>query len=66
MPARQPTFASPEEERAYLAQVKDELESCQTKDDVIQLWRKHFLKIGHRKLGRLLLGRPLDEVSRSK
>lgn len=64
MPAREPAFATPEEEREYLTNVKGELDAARTKEEVIAVWRAHFLKIGHRKLGRLLLGRNIDEVMR--
>ncbi len=66
MAEREPTFASPDEERAYLEQVKAELDAAQTKEEVIAIWRRHYLKIGHRKLGRLLLGRPVEELVRSR
>jgi hypothetical protein len=66
MATHEPVFANPEEERSYLSDVKAELDAAQTKDDVAQIWKKHYLKIGHRKLGRLLLGRSIDEISRSK
>lgn len=66
MATREPAFASPEEEREYLAKVKGELEACRTKDDVVQVWRAHYLKIGHRKLGRMLLGRGVDELLRGR
>jgi len=56
------TFNSPEEEQAYLEQVKQELDACKTKDEVITVWKKHYLTIGHRKLGRLLLGRSVEEL----
>ncbi len=59
-------FASPDEERAYLAGVKDELDRCESKSDVVDVWKRHYLKIGHRKLGRLLLGRPIDEIVRAR
>jgi hypothetical protein len=65
MAAREPVFASPQEERSYLTDVKAELDAAQTKDDVVHIWKKHYLKIGHRKLGRLLLGRSIDEIVRS-
>ncbi len=60
------TFNSPEEERAYLANVKTELDRCETKTDVVEVWKRHYLTIGHRKLGRLLIGRSLDEVLKAK
>jgi hypothetical protein len=65
MATRTPVFASPDEERSYLIDVKAELDTAQTKDDIVQIWKKHYLKIGHRKLGRLLLGRSIDEIVRS-
>ncbi len=66
MATREPAFASPEEERTYLMKVKDELDACRTKDDVVAVWRAHYLKIGHRKLGRLLLGRGIDDIMRRR
>ncbi|MGH2400358.1 MAG: hypothetical protein ACRDF6_10975 [bacterium] len=64
MSTREPAFASPEEEREYLAKVKSELEACRTKEDVVAVWRTHYLKVGHRKLGRLLLGRSVEDITR--
>jgi len=66
MSTREPAFASPAEEREYLGKVKDELDAARTKEDVVQVWRSHYLKIGHRKLGRLLLGRAVDDVMRGR
>jgi len=66
MSTREPAFPSAEEERAYLTRVKGELDACRTKEDVVQVWRAHYLKIGHRRLGRLLLGRGVDEVMRGR
>ena len=60
------TFNSPDEERAYLTNVKTELDNAQTKSDVVDVWKRHYLTIGHRKLGRLLIGRSLDEVLKTK
>lgn len=66
MPTRELIFASPQEEREYLTRVKTELDACQTKEDVVRVWRAHYLKIGHRKLGRLLLGRKVEELVKSQ
>jgi hypothetical protein len=66
MSTREPIFASPVEEREYLTKVKSELDACQTKADVLRVWKAHYLKIGHRKLGRLLLGRSIDELVRGR
>jgi hypothetical protein len=60
------TFASPDEEREYLTAVKAELDRCETKADIIDIWKRHYLKIGHRKLGRLLIGRPIDEIVKAR
>jgi hypothetical protein len=66
MSAREPIFASPQEEREYLAKVKAELEEARTRDDVVRVWKAHYLKIGHRKLGRLLLGRSVEELLKAR
>lgn len=66
MATREPAFASLEEEREYLTKAKGELDACQTKEDVVRVWRAHYLKVGHRKLGRLLLGRGVDEILKSR
>ena len=55
-------FDDPEEERTYLKQVKAELDGCKTKDEVAELWKRHYLKVGHKKLGRLLVGRTVDSA----
>ncbi len=39
-----------------------ELERAQTADDVRTIWKKYYLVLGHRSLGRLLLGRPAVEL----
>lgn len=64
--ARERVFADLEEERRYLEQVQRELDAARTKEEVVEVWRRHYLKIGHRKLGRLLLGRPVAELVRSR
>jgi len=55
-------FDDPKEERAYLKQVKTELDACQTKAEVAELWKRHYLKVGHKKLGRLLVGRSVESA----
>jgi hypothetical protein len=39
-----------------------ELEQAQTADDVRKIWKKYYLTLGHRSLGRLLLGRPVADL----
>lgn len=60
------TFETPEQEREYLVSVKTELDQSQTKAEVVDVWKRHYLTVGHRKLGRLLIGRPLEEVLRAR
>lgn len=60
--AREPDFATPEEERAYLERVNAQLDKARSKEEVVTIWREHYLRIGHRKLGRLLIGRSIAEI----
>ena len=39
-----------------------ELKSAQTADDIRRVWRKYSPTLGHRALGRLLVGRPSSEL----
>lgn len=38
------------------------LRSAQTADDIRNIWKKHMGVLGHRTLGRLLLGRSAAEI----
>jgi hypothetical protein len=40
-----------------------ELHSAATAEDVRRVWRAHMGTLGHRALGRLLLGRPAGELA---
>ncbi len=60
----QSVFNNPNEEKAYLEEVKKELDACDSERDVVELWKRHYLKIGHRKLGRLLLGKSPEQAMR--
>lgn len=44
------------EEVELLNIAEAELAEARTKQDVIAVWKAYYLKLGHRKLGRLLLG----------
>jgi len=55
-------FSDPEEELEYLRRVKSELDECKSKEDVVEVWKRHYLKVGHRKLGRLLIGRSPESI----
>jgi hypothetical protein len=51
-----------EETEALLRQAEQELDGAKTADQVRQIWRKYYLQVGHRNLGRLLIGRSVDEI----
>jgi hypothetical protein len=55
------TMAS-EEAEALLKDAESELDGAKTADEIRQAWRKYYLKVGHRNLGRLLIGRSADEI----
>src|SRR5258708_2694446 len=57
MSTREPTFASPAEEREYLTKVKAELDACETKADVLRVWRAPYLKNVQPHSGRAPLAR---------
>lgn len=47
---------------ASLRAAEQELRSAASAEDVRVVWRRHFGVLGHRTLGRLLLGRPAAEL----
>jgi len=51
-----------EEAEALLKDAESELDRAKTADEIRQVWRKYYLKVGHRNLGRLLIGRSADEI----
>jgi hypothetical protein len=51
-----------EETEALLRQAEQELDGAKTADQIRQIWRKYYLQVGHRNLGRLLTGRSVDEI----
>lgn len=50
------------EYEASLRAAERDLITAQTADDVRRVWRQHFGVLGHRALGRLLLGRSSKEL----
>jgi len=52
----------PEEQVEALHTAEKELKDAKTADDVRAVWRKHYLTVGHRKLGRLLIGRTAEQI----
>jgi hypothetical protein len=54
----------PDYEEALKAAEK-EFAKAETADDVRRIWKKFYLTVGHRSLGRILMGRPaLDLIAR--
>ena len=51
-----------EEQVEALHAAEKELKTAQSADDVRTIWRKYYLTIGHRKLGRLLIGRTAEQI----
>ena len=51
-----------DEYESSLKQAEQELAQAQTAEDVRRVWRRHIGVLGHRALGRLLLGRPASEL----
>lgn len=43
-------------------EAEKQLRDARTADDIRNVWRRHLSAIGHRTLGRLLLGRPASEL----
>lgn len=38
------------------------LAACKTAADICNVWKAHYLTLGHRVLGKLLLGRSGDDI----
>jgi len=51
-----------EEQVEALHAAEKELKAAASADDIRAVWRKYYLTIGHRKLGRLLIGRTADQI----
>jgi len=51
-----------EEQVETLHAAEKELKAAKTADEVRAIWRKYYLGVGHRKLGRLLLGRSAEQI----
>ncbi len=55
-------MTSPPEYESALREAERELAKAATAADVRRIWQKDFGTLGHRTLGRLLLGRSADEL----
>lgn len=56
------TSREPADIEAQLEGASEELKGLQTADDVRRWWGKHYYSLGHRRLGRLLLGQSVDRL----
>jgi hypothetical protein len=54
--------ATEEEYEAAIKEAERDLKQAQTADDVRNVWRKHTGTLGHRTLGRLLMGQSADRL----
>lgn len=59
-------FESEAEEVKYLEGVKRELDAAKTKADVAEVFRRHFMVVGHKKIARLLLGKTPEQAVRRR
>jgi hypothetical protein len=51
-----------EEYEAAIKDAEQSLKQAQTADDVRNVWRKHTGSLGHRTLGRLLMGQSAERL----
>ena len=58
-------MTTPSEYEEALKAAEKEFGKAETADDVRRIWKKYYLTVGHRSLGRILMGRPaLDLIAR--
>lgn len=56
------TTRNPGDIEEELLQAAKEIEELVSANDVRQWWSKHYTKLGHRRLGRLLLGQSVERL----
>jgi len=56
------TTRNPEELENQLLTAADELKDLESANDVKKWWNKHYYALGHKRLGRLLLGESVDRL----
>lgn len=52
-----------EEFEALAEAAEKELGAAKTKEEVTAVWQKHYLSLGHKALGRLLLGKTAADLA---
>jgi len=45
-----------------IAQADAEMKACKTAEELAGVWKAHFGRLGHKALGRLLIGMPTEAV----
>ena len=55
-------MTTPAEYESALREAERDLSGAASADDIRRIWRKHYGALGHRTLGRLLLGRSAGEL----
>ena len=55
-------MTTPSEYEEALKAAEKEFGKAETADDVRKIWKKYYLTVGHRALGRILMGRPALEL----
>ena len=56
------TTRNPEELETQLQTAADELKDLESANDVKKWWGKHYYALGHKRLGRLLLGQSVERL----
>lgn len=56
------TTRNPEELETQLQTAADELQNLESATDVKKWWSKHYYGLGHKRLGRLLLGQSVERL----
>jgi len=54
---------SPEQIADEVREAAEEMKGCQTIDDLRALWRKRYLRIGHKALARIFIGQDAEIVA---
>ena len=61
-----PVMAETTEIEPVLKQAATEMEKLQTVTELREWWKRYYLLLGHRRLGRLLIGRPVESLLGSR
>lgn len=63
---KQPPFTDDDQREDALLSAQYALKKAESAEDVRATWRQHYLIIGHRVLGRLLLGQDAESATRTR